>query len=203
MVFFHECSVELADVATHAISQSLNSGTVPQQWKTSYGSPVQKISNPASLADFRPVSVTSILSMLTEKLIVKNWWMPAIPNCYLDDQFGFRPTGSTTCALFYLTHHVTEMLETNSYVRCLCVDFFKAFDVVDHNILSAKLAQLQLPAQIFLWLLSFLTGRMQHVNVGIAISVARPLNRGTIHGSGIGQLTMLLWQAISGLCRVQ
>jgi len=66
-----------------------------------------------------------------------------------DDQIGFRPTGSTTCALVYLTHHVTEILETNSYIRCLCVDFSKAFDVVDHNILPAKLAQLHLPAQIF------------------------------------------------------
>jgi Reverse transcriptase (RNA-dependent DNA polymerase) len=114
---------------------------------------VQKTSNPASLADFRPNSVTSILSRRTEILVIKNWLMPSIPNCYLDDQFGFRPAGSTTCALVYLTHHVTEMLETNSYVRCLCVDFSKAFDVVDHNILSAKLAQLQLRAQIFHWLL--------------------------------------------------
>jgi len=30
---------------------------------------------------------------LTEKLGVKNWLMPAIPDGYLDDQFGFRPTG--------------------------------------------------------------------------------------------------------------
>jgi len=75
--------------------------------------------------------------------------MPEIPDCYLDDQFGFRPTGSTTCALVYLTYHVTEMLETNSYVRCLYVNFSKAFDVVDHNILSAKLAQLHLPTHIF------------------------------------------------------
>jgi len=59
------------------------------------------------------------------------------------------------------------MLETSSYVCCLCVDFSKAFDVVDHNILSAKLAQLlHLPAQIFQWLLSFLTGRTQQVKVG-------------------------------------
>jgi hypothetical protein len=78
------------------------------------------------------------------------------------------------------------MLETNSYVRCLCVDFSKAFDIVDHNILSAKLAKLQIPSQIFHWLLSFLTGRTQHVKVGTSISEGRPINRGTIQGSGIG-----------------
>ena len=136
---------------SHVISQSLNSGIVPQQWKVS---PVQKICNPASLADFRPIYVTSIFSILTEKSVVRNWLMPAIPYYYLDNQFEFRPTGSTTCALVYLTHHVTEMLETHSYVHCLCVDFSKVFDLVDHNILSAKLAQLQLPAQILLSLLT-------------------------------------------------
>jgi Reverse transcriptase (RNA-dependent DNA polymerase) len=88
----------------------------------------------------------------------------------------------------YLTHHVTEMLETHSHVRCLCVDFSRAFDVVDHNILSAKLTKLQLPAQIFHWLISLLTGRMQHVKVGIAMSAARPISRGTIQGSGIGPI---------------
>ena len=45
------------------------------------------------------------------------------------DQFAFRPTGSTTCALVFFIHHLTRLLETNSYVRCLLVDFSKAFDV--------------------------------------------------------------------------
>jgi len=52
--------------------------------------------------------------------------------------------------------------------------------------LSAKLAQLCLPAQIFQWLLSFSTGRTQQVKVGTELSEARPINRGTIQGSGIG-----------------
>jgi len=80
--FFHECSVELADVVSYVISQSLNSGTVPQQRKISFVSPVEKTSNPTSLTYFRPISVTSILSRLTEKLVVKNCLMPAIPDCY-------------------------------------------------------------------------------------------------------------------------
>jgi Reverse transcriptase (RNA-dependent DNA polymerase) len=184
--FFHECSVELADIVSYVISQSLKSGIVPDQWKVAYVSPVPKTRNPASLADFRPISVTSILSRVTEKLVVRNWLMPAIPDSYLVDQFGFRRTGSTTCALVYLTHYVTEMLESHCYVRCLCVDFSKAFDVVDHNILSNKLALLQLPVHIFHWLLSFLTGRTQQVKVGTTLSVAKPINRGTIQGSGIG-----------------
>ena len=47
------------------------------------------------------------------------------------DQFAFRDIGSTTCALINLLHHVSLMFETNTYyVRCLTVDFNKAFDTV-------------------------------------------------------------------------
>jgi len=42
-------------------------------------------------------------------------------------------------------HHVTLLLETNLYVRCLCIDFTKAFDIVNPDILLAKLRTMQLP----------------------------------------------------------
>jgi len=78
-------------------------------------------------------------------MVVTRWLVPAIPACKLDDQFGFRTTGSTTCALICLLHHVTAMLERCSYVRCLLIDFSKAFDVIDHPILLAKLVDLGIP----------------------------------------------------------
>jgi len=37
------------------------------------------------------------------------------------------------------------MLELYNYVRCLMIDFSKAFDTVDHVILLFKLVQLKLP----------------------------------------------------------
>jgi len=40
-------------------------------------------------------------------------------------------------------HYVTRLLEENSYVRCLMIDFSKAFDVVRHDVLGAKLVQLK------------------------------------------------------------
>ena len=49
----------------------------------------------------------------------------------------------------------------SAYVRCLMVDFTKAFDTVDHVILLSKLAQLNLPAfviKLINWICSFLTG---------------------------------------------
>ena len=109
--------------------------------------PVPKIINPVTISDFRPISVTPILSRVIEKLVVSRWLRPAINTICIADQFGFRSTGSTTCALVYFMHHVglTRMLETNAFVRCLLIDFSKAFDTVDHAILLEKVSKLPLP----------------------------------------------------------
>jgi len=50
--------------------------------------------------------------------------------------------GSTTAALVHFKHQVTKMLEQNNYIRCLMIDFTKAFDTVNHIILLSKLIQL-------------------------------------------------------------
>ena len=54
----------------------------------------------------------------------------------MSDQFGFRPTGSTTCVLIGIIHNVFQMFEKgNDYVRCLLIDYSKAFYVANHEIL--------------------------------------------------------------------
>ena len=91
---------------------------------------------------YRPISFTPIMSRLAEKLVAQYWLRPALPKSLLEDQFGFWPTGSTTCALINL------MLERNSYVRCLLLDFTKAFDTVRHSLVLAKLSTLDIPSAI-------------------------------------------------------
>ena len=51
------------------------------------------------------------------------------------------------------------MLETNAYVRCLLIDFSKAFDAVDHVVIIEKIRNLKLPNCVLNWLISFLVGR--------------------------------------------
>jgi len=68
-----------------------------------------------------------------------------MPTANILDQYAYKNTGSTTAALLHFMHRVTKMLEQNAYVRCLLIDFSKAFDSVDHVILLSKLSQLNLP----------------------------------------------------------
>ena len=105
---------------------------------------------------------------------------------------SFKPTGSTTVALVYFTHQVTQMLEPNNYVRCLMTDFSKAFDTVDHVILLSKLAPLKLPGFVINWICSFLSGRGQQCKVNGALS-GSGLN--IVQGSGIGSTLYLVMKS--------
>src|SRR6218665_1944508 len=48
----------------------------------------------------------------------------------LTDQSAFRPTGSTTAALISILQKVTTLLDTNTCVTIITLDFNKAFDMV-------------------------------------------------------------------------
>jgi hypothetical protein len=58
-----------------------------------------------------------LLSRVLEKYVASRWLRPADSFDLIAGQFAFRPIGSTTSALVYLSHHVTKMFENNSYVR--------------------------------------------------------------------------------------
>ena len=146
------------------------------------------------MADYRPISVTPLLSRLAERLVVSNWLLPSLHPELVDDQFGLRPTGSTECALIYMMHHVASMLETSNYVRCIMVDFSKAFDVADHAILLTKLSKLPLPDVAINWFVSFFTEYKQYLKIDGNLSLPRAINSSVVQGSGVGRCVMLLWK---------
>ena len=75
----------------------------------------------------------------------------------------FKPTG--TYALIHFVYYITLMLEINSYVRCLTIDFSKAFNTVNHNILAEKLI-CNMPYNNVEWIFSFLNNKSQITKIG-------------------------------------
>ena len=119
-------------MVAYIINLSISCGRPPTNWSNAIITSVQKVTPPKCLSDLRPISVPQNLSRLCERYEVKQYILPAIRYDDVSDQFAFRPTGSTTTAFVYIIHHVTLLLETNEYVRCLLVDFSKVFDTVNH-----------------------------------------------------------------------
>jgi hypothetical protein len=192
---FRCCSYELAGIVAFIINYSFQTGTVPSTWLTAIVTPVPKVTNPKSISDFRPISVTPILSRLTEKLLVRKWLRPALPTGDLIDQYAFKPTGSTECALINCLDCVTRMLDSNEYVRCMLVDFSKAFDTVNHVIIIKKLNLLDIPPSIKNWVIAFLTRRSQITKISYSFSSMLVINRSIVQGSGVGPYLYLLLES--------
>jgi len=192
----------LAKPLSQIYNLSINQSFIPEQWKCSTITPVAKVARPTVCAEYRPISVTPIMSRLLEKVIVKDYIYPALihPACthLFHDQFAFRPTGSTTAALVSLIHKISSLLVEYPYVHVIALDFSKAFDTVRHSTLLAKCADLPIEDAVYNWLMSFLDNRTHCTKFTGCISCLRRINASIVQGSGIGPVTYVI--SASDLC---
>jgi len=190
---FKHCAMELTPIITHIVNLSLTQGRPPNLWKRAIITPVPKVSNPKELADFRPIFVTPLISRIVERILVNKFVLPALPVNLLADQFVYRPTCSTTAALVALEHHTAQYLESASFVRCLLIDYSKAFDTISHPILFQKLLDLNLKPNIVTWICNFLTGRTHSVSFGGILSHWKSITASIVQGSGIGPCLYIIY----------
>jgi len=172
------------------MNQSIAEGVVPRQWKTALIVPVPKVAEPTSESDYRPISITSILSRLVERRIVTSYIYPAMqsppPQLYFADQYAFRPTGSTTAALIALLHTICTMLSANPFVRVFAIDFSKAFDSIRHHQLLEKLSFLTIPDEIYNWVENFFSGRDHCTRFRDEMSTFACISASVVQGSALG-----------------
>ena len=99
---------------------SLSSSIVPMQWKTASILPIPKTISPQNPADYRPISITPVLSRILERIVVIQYIYPALesppPSLNFADQFAFQPTTSTTAALIQLLHSITTLLSSLTHL---------------------------------------------------------------------------------------
>ena len=146
----------LAGPVCAVYNASVREGFVPSRWKEANIVPVPKVPSPKAIeADLRPISLTATLAKVLESF-VGSWIMKRIGNSLDDRQYGALRQRFTTHALVDMLHHWHAAVDKGQSVRTVFVDFAKAFDHVDHNILLDKLVALGLPDVIVRWMCAFL-----------------------------------------------
>ena len=108
-------------------------------------------------------------------------------------QSGFRPQHSCETALLSMVDSWLDVLDNGKLVGLLLVDFKKAFDLVDHEILLAKLKIYGINEATASWFKSYLAQRQQLVSIGEVKSELKSITCGVPQGSILGPLLFLLF----------
>ena len=124
--------------------------------------------------------------------IVGQWLTAALEQGLDPNQFGCRKHRSTTHALVAMLHARQSTLDRGGAVRTLLVDFKKAFDSVNYNLLLQKLRDRNVPHCLIKWFFSYLQRRSQRVRVGTHHSGWLQLRGAMPEGSWLGPLAFLV-----------
>ena len=115
-------------------------------------------------------------------------------NSLLDGrQHGFRRNFSTVSAIIEVTQFLFDNIDQGNIVHCAFIDYSKAFDTLNHEILCRKLHNLGFGRQIVSWCRSYLAGREQCVKVQNENSPSQPFTCGVPQGSILGPLFFIIY----------
>ena len=169
-------------------------------WAVSYKSkksphiPSYKKGDKSECSDYRPISLLSNISKIIEKAMYTRLYnFLEKYNCLYKKQFGFRNSHSTNHALISITEKIRESLDNNEYSCGVFLDFQKAFDTVNHNILLKKLHHYGIRGITNDWFKRYLNNRTQQTKVNDSISEKVEITYGVPQGSILGPLLFLVY----------
>ena len=188
-----EFTVELANPVSKLLNNITQSACWPDQYKVEYVTPIGKVPQPETEDDLRPIALTNFFSKVMENFVVI--WLLEI----IGDKMDFRQYGGTkgNSVSHYLIELVNFILynqderEATSVLAGL-VDFSKAFNRQDHNILITKLSDLGVPSWLLKIVISFLTNRSMVVRYKNKVSSSKLLPGGGPQGTLLGLLLFLV-----------
>ena len=100
-----------------------------------------------------------------EEFVVK-WIWDIVQDRVDPNQYSYSKKSSTTNALVDLLHRCYTNTDASiQNARILLLDFSKAFDLLNHNILLQKLESFGLPNTLMKWIASFPTERTQQAKL--------------------------------------
>ena len=110
--------------------------------------------------NYRPVSILPVLSNILE-ILMYNRLMIFVENFDIlyDFQFCFRKCHSTYMALVSAVNHIINTPQFGKYSICVYLDFSKAFDTLNHDILFLKLNHYGIRGIALDWIKSYMVNR--------------------------------------------
>ena len=183
-----------AEILLKAINEIIIKSEMPQSLKISVVSPIPKVDNPQLPEDYRPINNLPVLEKLVESIVIDQMNDFLETNKIITNaQHGFRAGHSTETALITLTDNIVQSFESKKVVLTVFLDFKRAFETIDRNILLNKLEKYNFSKETIEWFKNFLSDRKQTVKINGEYSDLVVVDLGVPQGSKIANILFILY----------
>ena len=179
----------LSDDAKTFLLQMLNKVFLkrefPDEWRLAHVIPILKEGkDPLDPASYRPISLTSCLCKLLEKILAKRF-LVFLNSCGLLDcaQNGSRQGRDATDSLVALENEIHRAFIKNRLLVCIFIDLMKAYDTCWIYLILRELYVAGLRGHLGFFIAGFMKDRKFQVRVGDRVSAVHKLELGVPQGS--------------------
>jgi hypothetical protein len=190
---------ELARPLTKIYQKIISSKEWPAMWKTEYGIPLQKQTNPENEDQLRIISLTSFFSKNFEHFVIQ-WLLNYVGDKLDPNQYGGQQGNSITHYLIEFINFVlyNQDMSNPRAVLAMMVDFKKAFNRQNHNKLVTLLSDMGVPGWLLKIVIGFLSNRELILRYKGGQSERKSLPGGSPQGTRLGMFLFLIMINFAG-----
>ena len=185
---------ELIKPLTLIANQMITTSIFPDQLKIAKIKPIHKKDDKHISTNYRPISLLPSVSKILEKVMLLQLDNHFTNNqLYFKSQYGFRKKRSTELAILEFTDRIIQNMDHNVTPTAIFLDLSKAFDTLNHNILTNKLKYYGIRNTSLNLCQSYLSNRKQFVTVNNETSSNLNISIGVPQGSILGPFFFLVF----------
>ena len=176
-------------------NQSFERGIVPECLKISHVMTIPKGKQlPNRPENCRPINLTPIMLKIWEK-VVKAQLYPKLEqdNFFDKSQHGYREGLSTKTCLTKINNTIQESIANHLGAIAILIDFSKAFDTLEYNMLLKAIRRTGTARKAFDWIESWCKDTNFRCQFEKMLSNPRPVKSGSRQGTTVGPLAFTIF----------